>query len=96
MPVIIQWNYADGSSEVDRISAYIWRKDENKFSKAFVKYKEVKSIQIDPYKETADINETNNNWPKAEIQTRFEIYKSKRVGRFDNNEINWMQKAKSH
>jgi hypothetical protein len=94
MPVIIQWNYTDGTSEIDRLSAYIWRKDENSFTKAFVKYKEVKSIQIDPYKETADINESNNAWPKAESKTRFELYKSKRTGRFDTNDVNFMQKAK--
>ncbi|MDF2436639.1 MAG: aminopeptidase [Bacteroidota bacterium] len=94
MPIIIQWNFADGTSEVDRIGAYIWRKDENKVTKAFVKYKEVKSIQIDPYRETADINETNNSWPKAEVKTRFELFKSKRTGRFDNTDINYMQKSK--
>lgn len=96
MPVIIQWNFVDGTSEVDRISAYIWRKDEQNFTKAFVKYKEVKSVQIDPFRETADINESNNAWPKTIVPTRFEMFKAKRVGRFDNNEINWMQKAKGH
>lgn len=94
MPVIIQWNYTDGSSEIERISAYIWRKDENKFTKTFVKYKEVKSIQIDPYKETADINEGNNSWPKSDVKTRFDVFKSKRGSRFDNSDINYMQRAK--
>ncbi|HOY07435.1 MAG TPA: M1 family metallopeptidase, partial [Saprospiraceae bacterium] len=28
MPVIIQWNYTDGSSETEYIHAYIWRKNE--------------------------------------------------------------------
>lgn len=26
MPIILQWNYEDGTSEVERIHAYIWRK----------------------------------------------------------------------
>jgi hypothetical protein len=94
MPIIIKWNYTDGSSEVERINAYIWRKDENKVVKTFVKFKEVTSIEIDPYRETADIDTGNNSWPKAEVKTRFEIYKSKRGSRFDNNDINYMQKAK--
>ena len=95
MPIIIQWNFDDGTSEIDQISAYIWRKNENKVTKAFVKYKEVKSILIDPFKETADINESNNSWPKMTTKSRFEIYKTKRTGRGgDNNEINFMQKAK--
>lgn len=66
MPVIIQWNYVDGTSDVDYISAYIWRKNENSFSKAFVKYKEVESIVIDPFRETADIDESNQRWDAFE------------------------------
>lgn len=93
MPVIIQWNYEDGSTEVERISAYIWRKNENKVVKTFVKYKEVKSVLLDPFKETADIDEKNNSWPKTEVKSRFDIYKSKRGSRFDNNDVNFMQKA---
>ncbi|MGZ4033603.1 MAG: M1 family metallopeptidase [Bacteroidia bacterium] len=94
MPIIIQWNYADGTSEVEQISAYIWRRNENKVVKTFVKYKEVKSIKIDPFKETADIDESNNSWPKMEQKSHFDLYKTKRGSRFDNSDINFMQKAK--
>ncbi|HEY0029575.1 MAG TPA: M1 family peptidase, partial [Bacteroidia bacterium] len=94
MPIIIQWNYADGSTETEQLSAYIWRKNEQKVTKTFVKYKEVKSILIDPFKETADINEGNNSWPKITSKSRFDVYKTKRAGRFDTNDVNFMQKAK--
>ncbi|MEO6904287.1 MAG: M1 family metallopeptidase [Bacteroidia bacterium] len=93
MPIIIQWNFKDGTSEIERISAYIWRKDENRVTKTFVKSKEVKSILIDPFKETADINEKNNSWPVTEVKSHFELYKSKRASRNDINGINFMQKA---
>ena len=95
MPLIIQWNYADGSSEVERISAYIWRKDEKKVVKTFAKDKEVKSILLDPFKETADIDETNNSWPQTEVKTRYEIYKAKQGSRNDKGDLNIMQKAKA-
>ena len=94
MPIIIQWNYEDGTTEVEQLSAYIWRKNEHNVTKTFVKYKEVKSILIDPFRETADINESNNSWPTVASKTRFELYKTKRVGRFDTNDVNFMQKAK--
>jgi hypothetical protein len=94
MPIIIQWNYTDGTSEIERINAYIWRKDEKKVIKTFVKFKEVASIQLDPFKETADIDEKNNSWPQTEIKSRFELYKGKHVSRFESNEINFMQKKK--
>lgn len=95
MPIIIQWNYTDGTSETEQLSAYIWRKNEQKVVKTFVKYKEVKSILIDPFKETADINEENNSWPKTIKQSRFEVYKAKRGSRYDTNDVNWMQRAKN-
>ncbi len=77
MPVIIRWNFVDGTYEVEYISAYIWRKNEDKITKGFVKYKEVASIVIDPFRETADINENNNHWPGVKSLSRYEIYKSK-------------------
>ena len=77
MPVIIQWNFTDGTSEVDYIHTYIWRKNEQQFTKTFAKNKEVSSIQIDPFKETADIDESNNHWPEKFELNRFEVYKSK-------------------
>jgi hypothetical protein len=41
-----------------------------------VKNKEVTGIVIDPYKETADIDMTNNNWPVKEFPSRFQVYKN--------------------
>lgn len=98
MPVIIQWNYTDGTSDIDRISAHIWRKDEQKFTKAFEKKKEVANIQLDPFKETADINEVNNTWNVDEKPTRLQLFKSRqeggrRRGRGPSTELNPMQKA---
>ena len=61
MPIILQWNYTDGTSEVDYIHAYIWRKNEQKVTKNFLKHKEVASIVLDPFKETADIDESNHH-----------------------------------
>lgn len=75
-PLIIQWNYSDGTSEVDRIPAYIWRKNENKVVKSFAKNKEVASIVIDPFKETADIDTDNQTWPPTVNPSRFDLFKS--------------------
>ena len=77
MPIIIEWTYKDGSKEVNRIPVYIWRKNENKVTKYFLKNKEVASIKLDPMRETADINEKNNTWPSFETPSRFQLFKSK-------------------
>ncbi len=93
MPIIIQWNYKDGSTETEYISAYIWRKNENNIVKAFAKDKEVASIVIDPYRETADIDETNNYWPKMGVPSRLELFKTKNQPRGSGNIHNPMQRA---
>jgi len=76
MPVIIEWTYEDGTKELEKIPVQIWRKNENNFSKVFAKAKVVTGVVIDPYKETADIDESNNNWPVKEIPTRFQVFKA--------------------
>lgn len=85
MPVIIGWEFEDGSNEVDYISAYVWRKNEFNISKAFVKRKKVVKITVDPMKETADINPSNNEWPKASEISRFEVFKAKQIERKTNS-----------
>ncbi len=78
MPVIIEWTYKDGSKEIERIPAEIWRVNETKVTKVFVKDKEVTSVVLDPQKETADINTDDNVFPKAEKPaSKFEDFKKK-------------------
>ncbi len=92
-PVIIQWNYSDSTSKVDFISAYIWRKNESEFTKFFGHPKKVQSIVIDPYKETADIDESNQIWTfdsysdeqTKGVHSRFDIFKIKQLSREESN-----------
>lgn len=81
MPIIVEWTFTDGSREVDRIPAYIWRKDENKVTKVFAKSKEVVSVRLDPNRETADIDESNNTWPRKNQPSRFELFKQQQAPR---------------
>lgn len=95
-PLIIQFNYTDGSSEIERIGAYIWRKNEREVTKTFMKNKKVGSILLDPYRETADINEKNNTWNVKAEPGRFELYKAKSAtARGQSTGQNPMQKAKA-
>ena len=79
MPIILQWTYIDGTTETDRIPVQIWRLNENKVTKVFVKIKEVKSVQLDPLRETADINEKNNRWPLTESPSSFQLFKARQA-----------------
>ena len=79
MPVIIEFTYADGSKEMQKIPAEVWRKDNMMFSKVFLTKKKVVSFRLDPNLETADTDIYNNSYPRQEVPTRFELY------RRDNN-----------
>lgn len=94
MPIILEWTYKDGSKEVDRIPAQVWRLNENKVVKTFMKDKEVTSIKLDPMKETADIDEGNNTWGDASKQaTKLQVFKMKQQARGQSNGPNPMQNA---
>lgn len=64
MPVIIQLNYDDGNNEVIRIPAQVWRHNESKLTKSYMRNKKVSSVKLDPFLETADIDEENNVWSR--------------------------------
>lgn len=76
MPIIIEWTFKDGTKEIDRIPVYVWRKNENRVIKTFMKNKEVVSIQLDPMRETADINTDNNTWPSVAKPSKFQLFKA--------------------
>jgi len=94
MPIIIEWTYKDGTKEVDRIPAQVWRLNEQKVTKFFMKDKEVTSIKLDPMRETADINESNNTWGSMPESSRFSVFKQKQdAARGQSQGINPMQKS---
>ncbi|MEN9548198.1 MAG: hypothetical protein RIR12_789 [Bacteroidota bacterium] len=77
MPIIIEWTFKDGTKEVERIAAQVWRKNEKNVIKTFMKDKEVAAIKLDPYRETADIDETNNTFGNIKEPNRLKIFKQK-------------------
>jgi hypothetical protein len=77
MPVIIEWTFKDGTKEIERIPAEIWRTNENSFTKVFAKDKEVVNVVVDPLKETADINTDDNMFPRVEKESKFDELKKK-------------------
>ena len=74
-PVIIEWTYKDGSKEIEKIPAEIWRLNEKEVKKVFVKEREVVNVVIDPKQETADVNITDNVFPKRAAESKFDQLK---------------------
>ncbi|MBT6439358.1 MAG: M1 family metallopeptidase [Flavobacteriales bacterium] len=96
MPIIVEFTFSDGSKEKQYIPAEVWRFNAESVSKVFVFKKEVTIVSMDPYLETADVDVSNNNWPRMIQKSRFEVYKSSKYGRRGavSETENKMQKAK--
>lgn len=90
MPVILEWTFEDGTTEVEDIPVEVWRKNENGFTKAFVKEKVVTDIRLDPYRQTADVDETNNVAPMPKEPEFFKVYKKHK----EEELLNPMQRAR--
>jgi aminopeptidase N len=87
MPVILQIDYTDGTTEELRIPAEIWRINNTEVSKLIVTKKEIKSITLDPHLETADVDLANNNFPRKPIKSRFQIFKDQQRQRNPMQEL---------
>lgn len=72
MPIIVELTYEDGTTETHTFPAQIWRMNDKEASRTFATKKAVTKIQLDPKLETADIDTTNNTWPKEEVKSKFD------------------------
>ncbi len=79
MPIIVELTYADGTKEKKTFPAQIWMRNDNTIKKVFSSTQEIKSIKLDPDLETADVDTSNNSWPKKEA-TKFAKMKNKVKG----------------
>jgi hypothetical protein len=72
MPILVEITYMDDTTESFNYPAQIWRKANDTAKKVYATNKAIKKIQIDPKLETADIDTTNNSWPKEVVKSKFE------------------------
>jgi len=81
MPLIVEYTYADGTTENITYPAEIWRKNDKEVKLVISSQTELTGIIVDPKLETADIDTTNNSWPKKEQQSEFDQFKEKIKGK---------------
>jgi hypothetical protein len=72
MPIIVEMTFDDGTTQKQTFPAQIWRMNDNEVSRTFATQKIIKKIVVDPKLETADIDVTNNTWPKEEVKSKFD------------------------
>jgi hypothetical protein len=74
-PLIFEFTFKDNTEKIIRIPAEVWRLNEKQISKVFIFDKEVTSIRLDPFLETADVNLSNNSWPENKQPSRYQLFK---------------------
>ena len=72
MPIIVELTFEDGTTENHYFPAQIWRMNDQEVNRTFATKKAIAKIQIDPKLETADIDTTNNSWPKTIEKSKFD------------------------
>ena len=76
MPIIVEFTYKDGTKERQTFPEQIWMKDDNSVKRVFSSSQEIINITVDPDLETADVDTSNNSWPKKESD-KFDQFKNK-------------------
>lgn len=80
MPIILEITYEDGTVERKKYPAEIWRYNEFEVKKVFKTNKAITGFVIDPDLETADVDTSNNAWPKDTNASAFNKFKEKVKG----------------
>ncbi len=78
MPIVLKIEFEDGSANELRIPAEVWRRNNRNVAKLIVTAKVIKSLELDPHRETADVDIENNYFPRRVIKSRFELFKQKK------------------
>jgi hypothetical protein len=84
MPIILEFTFEDGTTEVQRIPAEIWRRNWEEVSKVFPFDKQVVEIELDPFLETADTDRSDNYYPSRTETNRFDLFQSRSRGGGEN------------
>jgi hypothetical protein len=75
-PIPLLITNADGDEEFLMIPVEIWRRNHRNVTKMLIRDKPVASIEVDPRRETADADFSNNHFPGRIDKSRLELFKS--------------------
>ncbi len=81
MPVILRFDFEDGSQRVVRLPAEMWAKDSQSARTSIISEHKLVGVELDPRLETADTNRDNNYFPPRLEPSHFQLYKSDKEGK---------------
>ena len=94
MPVIVQAQFEDGTTQDFRFPVELWRLNNKEIKKTIVTNKKVAKFKLDPYHELPDIDSSDNTYPKEPEQpTKFQLMKQQNQR---SQGLNPMQEAKKN
>jgi hypothetical protein len=64
LPLQIEVTYDDGTKELVKLPADVWRRNELAFTYGFFSKKTVTQVVLDPKEALADVDRSNNTWKK--------------------------------
>jgi len=76
MPIIVEFTYDDGTKQKKMYPAEIWRYNDKQVTKAVHSDKQITKIVVDPELETADVDTSNNSFPRNK-EDGFSKFKNK-------------------
>jgi hypothetical protein len=78
-PLVLEIQLQSGKKYIERIPAEVWRYSPTRITKLIVTDEPMTGLTQDPYLETADIDTSNNSWPRKAQPSRLELFKSKQT-----------------
>jgi len=75
MPLVVRFTYEDTTTETITYPARVWRMNDSEISKVIPALKKIVKIEVDPDQVTADVDPTNNIWPKEQRASKFDAFK---------------------
>ncbi|MFL6658568.1 MAG: M1 family metallopeptidase [Massilia sp.] len=77
-PLVLEIELKSGKKYIERIPAEVWRYSPRKITKLIVTDEPLVGLTQDPYWETADIDTSNNSWPRKITPSRLELFKTEK------------------
>ncbi|MEM7099423.1 MAG: M1 family metallopeptidase [Pseudomonadota bacterium] len=80
-PLPVKITFADGQVEERDIPVEIWRRNSEQVTSVMIMPQRIDSIEFDPRQQTADVDRSNNHFPRKIVPSRLELYKRENTTR---------------
>ena len=74
-PLPLQIDFADGSTQMYDIPAEIWRRNSERVTHMLIVPQRISAIELDPRQQTADVDRSNNHFPRKITPSRLQLFK---------------------